>query len=232
MARTLYDLAAGNETMRMSPFCWRTKMALRHKGLDFEAVPWRFTEKEAIAATGQGRVPVLVDEGRWLHDSWSIAVYLDETYPDRPPLMATAAERTAAHFVNQWCDLVLHPTLRPLLWIEVYRKLAEKDLGYFRESREKILGQSLEAYSADPTGALQRFQNALQPMENTLAAHDWLGGAAPNYADYILFGSLQWAHVCKPETILPPESATARWFERMLDLHDGFGRKSPTCRDL
>ena len=35
MAITLYDLAGADEHRRFSPYCWRTKMALAHKGLAF-----------------------------------------------------------------------------------------------------------------------------------------------------------------------------------------------------
>src|SRR5436190_7008774 len=31
---TLYDLAGAEAERRFSPFCWRTKMALAHKGLE------------------------------------------------------------------------------------------------------------------------------------------------------------------------------------------------------
>jgi len=44
MAITLYDLAGAETDRRFSPFCWRTRMALAHKRLDVETVPWRFTE--------------------------------------------------------------------------------------------------------------------------------------------------------------------------------------------
>ena len=37
MAITLYDLAGAETDRRFSPFCWRTRMALAHKGLAFEA---------------------------------------------------------------------------------------------------------------------------------------------------------------------------------------------------
>jgi hypothetical protein len=39
-------------------------MALFHKGLTFEAIPWRFSEKDTIAFSGQGLVPVIADCGR------------------------------------------------------------------------------------------------------------------------------------------------------------------------
>ena len=61
MAIKLYDLAGAEDDRRFSPYCWRVKMALVHKGLAFETVPWRFTEKDAIAFANSTTVPVLVE---------------------------------------------------------------------------------------------------------------------------------------------------------------------------
>ncbi|HYC13174.1 MAG TPA: glutathione S-transferase N-terminal domain-containing protein, partial [Stellaceae bacterium] len=68
MTITLYDLAGAEADRRFSPFCWRTRLALAHKGLAVETVPWRFTEKDALAPSKQGRVPVVVDGGKWISD--------------------------------------------------------------------------------------------------------------------------------------------------------------------
>ena len=57
-----------------------------HKGLPFDTIPWRFTDKDAIAFSGQGRVPVLVDGDEVVSDSWTIATYLEDAYADRPSL--------------------------------------------------------------------------------------------------------------------------------------------------
>src|SRR3974390_869253 len=83
---TLYELAAADPRLRFSPYCWKTRMALAHKGLEAERLPWRFTEKDRIAFSGQGRVPVLVDEGQPVADSWRIALHLEQRFPDRPSL--------------------------------------------------------------------------------------------------------------------------------------------------
>src|SRR6202043_1137184 len=69
MAITLYDLAGAEADRRFSPFCWRTRMALAHKGLEVETVPWRFTEKDRLPQPNGGRVPVIVDDARVVHDS-------------------------------------------------------------------------------------------------------------------------------------------------------------------
>ena len=77
----LYDLAGAQPERRFSPYCWRIKLALAHKGVAFDAIPWRFTDKDVIAFSGQGRVPVLVDADRVVFNSWTIATYLEDGYP-------------------------------------------------------------------------------------------------------------------------------------------------------
>ena len=46
--KKLYELAGADENRRFSPYCWRVRMALAHKRLEVESLPWHFTEKEAI----------------------------------------------------------------------------------------------------------------------------------------------------------------------------------------
>jgi len=101
MSITLYDLAGADEHRRFSPYCWRTKMALAHKGLGFTTVPWRYADKAVIAAFGSDRVPVIVDNGRPVKDSWTIANYLEDTYPDQPSLFGGNGGRAAARFVRR-----------------------------------------------------------------------------------------------------------------------------------
>jgi glutathione S-transferase len=231
MTIQLFDLAGQDENLRFSPFCWRAKMALRHKGLEATELPWRFTEKERIAATGQGRVPVLVDGDRWISDSWQIARHLDDAFPAKPALMTTPAERSAARFVNFWSDTTLHPALRPLIMLDVFGAAAEQDQAYFRQSREELFGKPLEQLCDDREAAIGNLHKVLAPLEMTLAEFAFLGGSGSNYSDYVFFGSLQWAHVVSPERLLPAGSAIEKWFERMLDLFDGYARKSPTIAD-
>ena len=81
MSMQLYDLAGAEPERRFSPYCWRTKLALVHKGLAAETIPWRFMDKDVIAFSGQEKVPVLIDGGNVISDSWAIATYLEKTYP-------------------------------------------------------------------------------------------------------------------------------------------------------
>ena len=45
---TLYDLAFDGDR-RPSPYCWRAKLALKHKGLKWRDEPMGFNEKQKIA---------------------------------------------------------------------------------------------------------------------------------------------------------------------------------------
>ena len=85
MGMQLYDLAGAEFERRFSPYCWRIKLALMHKGLPFETIPWRFTDKNAIAFSGQSRVPALIDGDQARVHFWR-SYYLEATYPDRPSL--------------------------------------------------------------------------------------------------------------------------------------------------
>ena len=115
MTITLYELAGGNPDIRFSPYCWRTRFALAHKELEVEGVPWYFTQPERLAFSGQGKVPVLVDGPTVVHDSWAIAVYLDQAYPDRPSLFGGPAGQAHAAFINSWADSVLNPGISRLI---------------------------------------------------------------------------------------------------------------------
>src|SRR5271154_7506387 len=130
MARQLYDLAGAEPERRFSPYCWRSKMALMHKGLPIDTIPWRFTDKDVIAFSGQGRVPVLLDGDRVVSDSWTIATYLDDAYPDRPSLFGGEGGRAATRFVNAWADGVLVGEIVRLIVTDIFAHLAEKGRPY------------------------------------------------------------------------------------------------------
>lgn len=220
----LFDLAGADEDVRFSPNCWRTRLALAHKGLPAETVAWRFTEKEAIAASGQGKVPVLVDGHLWLHESWDIAEYLEDNHPERPSLFGSAEGRGLAQFVNQWVSQIVHPAIARVILPDLLGILHEKDRAYFRTTREAAFGTTFEALAAERDDALAALRTTLRPLRSTLAAQPFLAGAAPNYADHVAFGAFQWARVASPVALVPADDPIAAWIERMLDAYGGLAR--------
>ena len=226
MAIKLYDLAAAEDDRRFSPYCWRAKMALRHKGLEFETIPWRFTDKDVIAFSGSSTVPVLVDGKNTVHDSWRIALYLEEAYPQRPGLFEGAQSRALTEFFGQWVFRAVGPALMKVIVLDLFARLHEKDKAYFRESREKRFGMTLEQYAADPKAALAAFRGALEPVRPVLVQHAFVSGKGPGYADYILLGSFQWARAMSPTRLLEPDDPVYAWRERVLDLWGGYARQA------
>ncbi len=226
--RILYDLAGADPARRFSPFCWRTRMALAHKGLEVETIPWRFTETDVIAFSGQGRVPVLTDGATTLHDSWNIAVHLETAYPDRPSLFGGPAGMAVTRFINAWADRSLHPTIAPLVITDILAHLHEKDQPYFRASREKAFGRKLEEVAADRDTRVHAFRQILEPLRTILRTQPFIAGDAPAYADYIPFGSLQWARAISPFKMLEPDDPVHAWRDRLLDAFGGLARNVPS----
>jgi len=222
----MYDLAGAEADRRFSPYCWRAKMALRHKGLEVETIPWRFTDKPAISASGQGRVPVLVDGERWVSDSWVIANYLEDNWPDKPSLFGGGAGRALSRFYSNWADAVLHPALIPLALLDILRHVDAKDRDYFRKSREERFGTTLEKFVGDRDAKLPAFRAALTPLRLTLMTQPFLGGDKPLYADYIVLGAFLWARAISEYALLAADDPVAAWRGRMLDLYEGYARKA------
>ena len=226
MTIKLYELAGADPNVRFSPYCWRIRLALAHKGLPARGVPWRFTETAKLAFAKYERVPVLVDGETVVVDSWAIAQYLEETYHLYPALLGG----TPAHlrFLNAWTDSVLHPMLARCVIKDIHDCLRPEDQGHFRQTRERAFGQTLEEVVADrATQGVANVRSVLGPMRMVLRAQPWLGGEAPDYADYIVLGSLQWARVVSRFELLEADDPVAEWQGRGLALFDGLLASAP-----
>ncbi len=223
----MYDLV-GLEDRRFSPYCWRARMALAHKGLEYEARPTSFQQIKAIGDGGHGRVPVIEDGGRFVADSWEIAEYLDESYPDRPSLFGGANGRGLARFIDNWTTALMGEMIQMTL-ADIHENLLPEDRGYFRESREKRFGKTLEEVVEGREAHRETLAAMLAPLRRTLGRQPFIGGERPHYADadYLVFGAFQWPRVVSPFTLLGEDDSVHTWFERCLDLHGGIGRAEP-----
>jgi glutathione S-transferase len=227
MAITLYDLAGAEADRRFSPFCWRARMALAHKGLEVETVPWRLTEKSRLPQPNAGRVPVIVDDEQVVHDSSAIAEYLEKRYSERASLFGQETGQALTRFVQNWTETVLHPGLMGFILLDIYRHIGLEDQAYFRKSREERFGKKLEEVVKDRDARLPAFRESLTPLRRTVERQDFLAGAAPAYADYVVFGAFQWARAISDYDLLAADEPIAAWRGRMLDLFGGLARKSP-----
>ncbi|KRR22053.1 glutathione S-transferase [Bradyrhizobium lablabi] len=226
MTLKLFELVGIDPSRPFSPYCWRTRMALAHKGLSAETIPWCFTERSAITAHGSEKVPVLLDGDTAIVDSWAIANYLEDTYPGRPSLFGGEGGRAMARMLNWWGDGVIG-AMFPLIIADIPRNLKPEDAAYFRRTREARFGRKLEEIMAGRDQAVDGFRKSLDPLRLTLRTQTYVGGDAPNYADYIVFGAFQWARVVSPFKLLMEDDPVHAWRERLFDGFDGLARKSP-----
>ncbi len=231
MAITMYDLCGAEADRRFSPFCWRTRMALAHKGLAVATVPWRFTEKDKLPQPNVGRVPVIVDGDRVVHDSTAIADYLEQHYPDRPSLFGGDIGRGLTQFAQNWTDTVVLNTLIRLVLLDIHAHLGAEDQAYFRRDREQRFGATLEEVVRDREARLPAFRASLDPLRRTVQRQDFVCGKAPAYADYIVFGAFQWARAISDFEVLAADDPVRAWRGRMLDLYDGLARRAPAYGD-
>jgi len=224
----LYELK-GRGDRRYSLFSWRTRMALAHKGLDFESIPVRLSDKAVLEFSGGKTVPVIKDKETVVRDSWKIAEYLENRYKDAPPLFGGEIGRGVSQAFNTWVDRAVVPAMLAVIAADIHERVHRKDEEYFRQTMEKVLKMTLEESRARRDEALLRLGRVLQPLQDAFKRQAFMGGAKAAYADYILFSVFQWARVMSPQELLGPEDPLCRWREQMLDLFDGFARNVPTA---
>lgn len=227
MTITLYTLRGADAACTFSPHCWKAVMALKHKGLDFEERPLRFTDIPRTEGGFSKTVPLMRDDGHLVSDSFAIAEYLEETYPEQPSLFGGEGGRALCRFVEAWSQNVIHAAISRMAVHEIWELLDPEDQPYFRESREARLGKPLEVMAAGSAEEVAAFEAKLEPLRALLKRQPFLGGEGPLFADYIVFGALQWLRIVSTRWPLGPEDGVTDWFERCLDLFGEAGRKVP-----
>jgi glutathione S-transferase len=99
-----------------SLYCAKTRILLRHKGLEF-------TEEPPVGGGGSdaykqivpsGNLPALVHGDLVLSDSEAIAEYIEEAFPDPPMLPRQLNARAKARERSRFHDTRLEPALRAL----------------------------------------------------------------------------------------------------------------------
>ena len=222
--RTLYSLCGQDVTRPFSPHCWKTVLSLAHKGLDFEERPLAFTAVPGLENGFSTTVPVLRDGDRLIKDSFDIALYLDEAYPDEPSLFNGEGGKALSRFVESWSQTQLHPAIAKIALLDIHDMLAEDDRAYFRQSRTQALGRPLEEVVSARDSEIEAFPARLAPIRKLLGHQPFLGGDGPLFADYIVFGALQWQRITSGADLFAKNDPVRDWFERCLDLHGARGR--------
>ena len=227
MTMILYELG-GLSGLRYSQFAWRSHFALAHKRLEAELRPVRISDKSVIAFSKQTKVPILVSGQVVVSDSWKIAEYLEDTYPQQPSLFGCDVGRATSRFINSWVDRQLIPIVAPLLMVDVVQRVDEEDAAHLRRQIESAFRNSLEQLAEQRDRQIVDFRRLLDPARQVLRSQTFISGSSPAYPDYILFSLFQWARIVSSFELLDVSDLLCVWRDRMLDLYEGLARSEAT----
>lgn len=221
----LYELVLDNGRSA-SPYVWRARFALAQKGLAYESVPLGFTDIPTVLGGRFKTVPILEHGTTSLAESWDIAEYLERAFPGTPPLFSGPSELATIRLFDSWFSVEVMRRMAMIYILDVHNATRPTDRPYFRKSREaRFKVASLEAFTAERESRLPALREALMPLRLHLARFPFLGGHAPNYADFIALGAFQWAgSVATVPPLAEDDEVLRGWLERGFDLYGGLGR--------
>lgn len=209
----LYELANADGNCP-SPFVWRIKFALQSKNISYERIPTGYRDIARIGPGTLKTVPVLEHAGQFMSESWTIAEWIDGAYPSQPMLFSSPAELAMVRFFDKWFGTAIMPPMFRSCVLEIFRRAKPQEQDYFRTSRERLFKKSLEAVAGEAGDNIAKMRDALMPMRLALRQTPFLGGAAPNYADHIAWGTFVAFAPFAAEPLLAAGDALHRWLDR------------------
>ena len=145
-------------------------------------------------------VPILRDPAtdRCLSGSLQIALNLERMHPDTPTLFPRGTEDAIVAFNAQFVPTVAR-SLAKLLVARTWAQLNDASKPYFRTTRERLFGQSLESLVPPGAGTAARWDAVREALEVFAKEADargqsetFLFGERETYADVVVVGWLIW----------------------------------------
>ena len=229
MSLILYE-RLGDLNRRPSPYCWRIRFALAHKGLDADIVALKFVEKDKLSFSGQSKVPVLVDDRVVIYDSWKIACYLEQADSSQKSLFKSPEGYSLARFAHTWSEQILEPTLLPLVVNDLLSILHPDDREYYQQTREAKFGCTFAQLREQQDIYVAQLQQNLELLRDVLREQPYLCGDEPAYADYVIFSDFQWSRCASPYLLITEADVLYNWRERMMQLFNGLAQSVPAYK--
>ncbi|BGP14358.1 hypothetical protein JCM10213_004485 [Rhodosporidiobolus nylandii] len=202
-----YDLVGRHGGPLFAPNPLKARLALIHKGVDFDEVDLTFSELKAMApimGVERAFVPILkLPDGTFISDSWRIAEWLEETYPDKPSLflpdLPTPYNPSAPELANaknlarllsegfgssdaMWTTFfeLAAPSLVDLVQDEDKEYFCS-DLRFGKDGWQRLM-------AADKDALMERAKASLLPVNALLQTSPFICGSHPGFADYVVYG--------------------------------------------
>lgn len=178
-------------------------IALHEKGLEFQSVYidlHKFEQHEPwfVALNPEGQVPVLAHDGAIVTHTSVINEYLEDAFPEAPPLRpATALGKARMRYWNKFVDEQVMEYVSMHGWHRMVTVIARSvESGEFDKLMQRIpLPQQREKWKkaragfseADLAHATRKIEAAVDKAEQQLGQTPWLAGEAYTLADVNLF---------------------------------------------
>ncbi|KAI9258969.1 hypothetical protein BDA99DRAFT_514645 [Phascolomyces articulosus] len=227
-----YDLILPNEPgVVWSPNTCKTRFTLNYKGIPYKTVWLTFFEvhSEIPKLTKSGRkpsVPVIVDKlngDKVVQDSWEIAKYLDEAYPDTPRLFNNDFG-TQLFFYNYATKHIVFQVFKLVLPNLLHGCGDMKE--WFITSREAIFGTSLENVRGNPEEQAKILAENLEPIGTVLKEYPYVNGHQASWSDIMLAAYLHLLFSFRPDlfnTLVLNHQKNGKqlndWWKRMEKLY-------------
>jgi glutathione S-transferase/RNA polymerase-associated protein len=182
----------------LSPYAQKIRIALREKGVPFEAKPLPVSgpDRTVVRVNPRVELPALDDSGAVIFDSTIILEYLEDRFPDPPLLPSGAAERAKVRMIEEVCD--------------THYEAINWGLGelLFFERAPGALGEELRRRAKEQIRDLHRW------LENLLGDATWLNGSQFGWGDLAAAPYVSMSQMFE----IPPEPGTllADWLERVM----------------
>jgi len=249
----LYDLAPSPTSTRYySPTTWKTRLGLLHKNVKFETIPINFLDLRGELVTRSGQpnitVPALeLPDGTFIYDSFRIAEWLDDAYPDAPSLFTgdgkssreahpdhVATGKTYARLIDLglgasksewavWYDLFF-PQLDQQITGEEHRAYFTSDARLGTQGYQKLL-------ALDRQELVRRAIMNVQPLVQTLRERpgQYFQGTHPGQVDYIIFGRYAYCRMLDQELTKQiwdnQGQEISHWIRNLSQAFDGHAHK-------
>lgn len=217
MTITLYDIPYKVPGKAWSPNTFKTRIALNFKGLEFNTEWLEYPDIEAAMkkigakptmkkGDGSGKdhytLPVIHDSktGKAVSESFEIALYLDDTYPDKPLLFPSNSRAAIAVWQELFSAKVI-TNMMPFMLPLTCWSLNPRSQEYFRATREAWYKVKLEEWCPEGPkrdAAWDKIKEGLDVLSGCLDKNPkkpFLFGDTFTYGDVIIAGWLVWVRL-------------------------------------
>ncbi|HTY94847.1 MAG TPA: glutathione S-transferase family protein [Steroidobacteraceae bacterium] len=183
----------------------KSLISLKEKGLEFTSIYvdlHKFEQHEPwfVAINPEGQVPVLDHDGQIITHTTVIAEYLEDAFPEAPPLRpADALGKARMRYWTKFCDEHVVNYVSMHGWHRMVGAIARAvDAGEFErlmariplyEQREKWRTARSGFSEADLANATRKIEVAVDKVEAQLRKTPWLAGESYTLADINFFAS-------------------------------------------